>query len=223
VLDSGVPFGDVGTTPRPRFRITDPRALPFGRPTPLWLTAWASIESQHRRLPGTYQEQQRLAKPLAREGAESLEQRNASESACRARSLAQCMRGIAAKPRRVPRQIVPDSTLRLWVMVKVGRTAIRCAAYWRVTLCVAGSTPRHRGRGFRCRSLPRRLVFASSVMRGGAHHASCPAPLNKSISRSRNQRGNFLGQSHIVNRCKNFPRPLVADCALKRTPGNTTV
>jgi hypothetical protein len=47
-----------------------------------------------------YQEQRRLAKPLAREGAESLKQRNASESACRARSLAQCMRGIAAKPRR---------------------------------------------------------------------------------------------------------------------------
>src|SRR5215831_19315844 len=45
---SSLPQKTVGTTPCPRFRITDPLAL--GTPTPLWLTAWASIESQHRRV-----------------------------------------------------------------------------------------------------------------------------------------------------------------------------
>src|SRR5262245_19373379 len=32
------------------YRITDPLALPVRGPTLLWLTAWASIESQHRRV-----------------------------------------------------------------------------------------------------------------------------------------------------------------------------
>ena len=47
---SSSPQKTVGTTPCPRFRITDPLALPFGWPTPMWLTAWAFIESQHRRI-----------------------------------------------------------------------------------------------------------------------------------------------------------------------------
>jgi len=32
------------------YRITDPVALPVRGPTLWWLTAWASIESQHRRV-----------------------------------------------------------------------------------------------------------------------------------------------------------------------------
>ena len=49
--------------PASKYRITDPLALPVRGPTLLWLTVWASIESQHRRVKRNIRTRYRLKHP----------------------------------------------------------------------------------------------------------------------------------------------------------------